>query len=129
MKKAGIKKKLNVPVVDNSEGGVLAKLWQNILIDTGFFQNREYLINSYAKRNIKTSVKSAKTQAVSSIKANAYATSMSWKTFISLIKNLLIGIVKVEISVKLYKKNGDFTVHHTVIDPLQDEEELDNGKS
>lgn len=84
--------KLEDSKTDATEGGILAKLWRIILKDKNKRDILPMLIGNYYKRMAKeeSGVPSVhKIKSRSQISSNVYASSMTFKVFIDLLKNIL----------------------------------------
>lgn len=97
-------------ITTSQEGTILTKLWRNILHDTNYINNLEYLVNRYVNKT-KSSVKMVNRRTKSSLIKNMTAKDMSWKTFVDLIFNVL-DIKFMTVSIKLDYADGSSTVHH-----------------
>lgn len=111
--------------VSKTESGVLAKLWGKILSETGMDNSLELLVNRYVNKS--NSIKVGKRKTKSSLIKNITATGMSWKTFLDLLFDF-IGVLKVDVSVKLYYRTGDTSVHTVTVENLATVSELDKDK-
>jgi len=95
--------------VNNTPQGALAQLWRNIVKDTGIGNNIGYLITRYVKRNSPDS-KTIKRRTRSTIEADISASELTWKKFTHILFEFL-GVVRMDISVKLTYSRGNSTLH------------------
>ena len=101
--------------VSNTEGGVLAQLWRNIIKDNNLESFVPHMVTRYVGKANKLAPKQAKLKAKSTILSNINAKAMTWKTFLDLVFNFL-GAVRVDVTVKVTFANGDETYHTITAD-------------
>jgi len=95
--------------VNNTPQGALAQLWRNVVKDTGIGNNIGYLITRYVKRNSSDS-KTIKRRTRSTIEADISASELTWKKFTHILFEFL-GVVRMDISIKLTYSSGNSTLH------------------
>lgn len=100
--------------VANNEGGILSRLWRNVLLDNNLTSSIPFLITRYVSKTMKMDVKNAKRKTKSSLLDNINAQEMTWKTFTNLIFNF-INVRKMDITIKLTLSTGDETFHNVTI--------------
>ena len=98
--------------VSKTEAGALAKLWKKIIVETGMVNSLDHMINRYSRRS--STIKAGKIKTKSHITKDINSSAMSWKTFTDLLLNF-IGVLKFDISIKMYYRNGDTSVHTMTI--------------
>ena len=98
--------------VSKTEAGALAKLWKKIIVETGMVNSLDHMINRYSRRS--STMKAGKIKTKSHITKDINSSAMSWKTFTDLLLNF-VGVLKFDISVKLYYRNGDTSLHTMTI--------------
>ena len=98
--------------VAKTEAGALAKLWKKIIIETGMEHSLDNMINRYARKS--STMKAGKLKTKSHITKDIHSKSMSWKTFVDLLLNF-VGVLKFDITIKLYYRNGDTSLHTMTI--------------
>jgi len=111
--------------VSNTESGILAKLWRNILEETGMVNSLDYMVKRYV--NESNSIKSGKRKTKSSLINDITAPAMTFKTFMDLLLNF-VKVRKVELVVKLHYANGDTSVHSVAVAGNTVGEEREEGK-
>lgn len=89
------------------EDGMLTKMFRKVLFDTGIINN----IRRYMNRYVRKGGKRTKSQITKLILENG----MSWKSFTFLIYEVL-GVVRMDITLKLYHQNGEVTEHTSRFD-------------
>lgn len=128
--------KLEDNKTDATEGGILAKLWRVILKETKKKEIILMLINSYYKRESErdSSLPSVhKVKSRSQISSNVYASSMTFKVFIDLLKNILC-VKHVRLNIELTWADDSVSDHSvefrmSTITPEQDNDVLDEFKN
>lgn len=116
-----------------TESGILAKLWRNILRETGILPGITFFINQYLERN-KTTSATIKKKNRSTLITDITATQMSWKTFTNLLFSLL-NVKKIEFIVKITWPTRETAHSVTVLpsnieeDPIEKIKEEQNEKS
>jgi hypothetical protein len=102
---------------NQSEGGVLASLWRNILEENKYIHILDVLVNRYLRKSADISLRSKniKRQSKSTLINNITAPEMTIKTFMYLIFNL-IGATKLTLTIKLTYANGGETLHTVEVD-------------
>jgi len=114
--------------VKNTPNGVLAKLWREIITQTGLSNNLGYLITRYVERFSPSDSATMKKKTRAAIEADITATELTWKKFLTLIFDVLQA-TKLELSIKIYFPNGQSTTH-TIgvrsIDNKMDKKSKDN---
>jgi len=114
-------------IVSNNEGGLLARLWKNVLLDNNLSGAIPHLVTRYVTKTMKMDVKNAKRKTKSSLLENINSKEMTWKTFTNLIFNF-INVRKMDINIKLTLSNGDETYHNLSIDNEKNKKEKADAK-
>lgn len=104
----------NIP---KTEGGVLARLWRNILRENNLLPKLDYLVLRYVR---KTDLMTDRVQAVKrkhkfTLTKNLTDTEITFKTFLDLLFNLL-EVKQVNFTVSLKFANGEKSVHTISVD-------------
>lgn len=100
--------------VSNTEGGTLARLWKNIIIENGLVPAIPTLVKNYTNRTIKMDVKNVKRKTKSSLLNNINAPEMTWRVFLNLMFSFL-HVRKIDITIKSTFSNGDERIQHLTI--------------
>jgi len=112
-----MKKKEGAPITD--EGSMLANFFSKILFDTGKINSYRRYVNSYIRRGGK--------KTKSQINKLVIDDSISWKSFVFLIFEIL-HVSKLTITIKLEYPNEDATDHTMTFDaPSADVNEKKKG--
>lgn len=106
--------------------GVLVVLWRKILLENRLNRALTPLIARYL--NDTNRVGNSKRKNKATLKANIFATDMTFKTFIDLVFNLLKA-TRLDISIKVTFVNGKSSTHSVSIDArnVQEGEDDDPG--
>jgi len=115
--------------VSKTEAGALAKLWKKIIVENGMVNSLDHMINRYSRRS--STMKAGKIKTKSHITKDINSSAMSWKTFTDLLLNF-VGVLKFDISIKMYYRNGDTSLHVMTIiknDNVEKEEDEDTRDS
>jgi len=115
--------------VSKTEAGALAKLWKKIIVETGMVNSLDHMINRYSRKS--STMKAGKIKTKSHITKDINSSAMSWKTFTDLLLNF-IGVLKFDISIKMYYRNGDTSLHTMTIiknDNIEKDNDEDTGDS
>jgi len=106
---------LNTKLDDRSEGSALAVLWRNILVEKGIVSRVPAMIRRYLDTDVTSKSVQMKKKSKSSITNDVTSKSMSWRVFISLLKDVL-KVKDVRFTVTLTFRNGEKSVHSVNVD-------------
>lgn len=91
-----------------NEGGLLAKIWRDIVDKNYLIHKFDYLINEYvSKNNNQNQVIRRKNKHT--LTSNVCSPTITWKVFLENLK--LARFKSVEITVKVTDQNGHSTIH------------------
>ena len=111
------------PLID--EGGLLARLWRDIVEKNGMIHKLDNLVGEYvAESNRKGNVKRRKSKHT--LITNICSEAMTWKVFLELLE--LSKFKSIEISVKVTDQRGNTSVHVLPITMSAIGGEGDDGK-
>ncbi len=113
--------------IAQNEGGILTKLWRNVLKDNNLEPALSYFVTRYVTKSNKIDSENVRRKTKSSLINNITASEMTWKTFTNLIFNVLL-VKKMSINIKLTMPNGDTTFHNVLIDNNNPGEEKETNE-
>jgi len=99
---------LKQPIRSKKEGAILAALFRNIVRDLGLTERFDDVIRKAAIRQ--KNMKSKKRQTEHSLTSKAVLDSITFKVFISLLRDVL-NVVSMKITIELKHYNGKTTLH------------------
>jgi len=95
--------------VSSTPHGALAKLWRNVIKDTGIEHTLGYLVTKYVSRN-STDSKNIKRKTRATIEADVTSSELTWKKFLHLVFQYL-GARRMDIAITLTYPNGSKSTH------------------
>ena len=100
--------------IPKTEGGILVRLWRNILVESNMIHGINTMVTRYINAG-KNSIAAKNSKTKSSIEKNISSDNMSWRIFVDLLFNVL-KVKRMHITITLTFPNGTSTVNHLVVD-------------
>lgn len=108
--------------ISGNEGGVLARLWRNILKDLNLSNSIPQLVQVYTNKKERIGSSAAvKLKAKSSIINDITSGDMTWKVFFHNMFYVL-NVKRMRISITLEHPDNTETIHHITISPAEEQE-------
>lgn len=114
--------------IPQTQHGVLAKLWRNIVTERGINSSMDYLVGRYVEESLHkdANTPTTKRRTKAMLIKDIVAPELSWKKLCHLVFSFLKA-VRMDVTIKLTYANGEKSYHNISVTNANTQEEKDRG--